>query len=488
MNDVPSFPPLDNHSRYDPIDLEDKKARIDFGKEVYRKVIKGTAQNLTAGSFQNVIESIFDGTSLLNCDFSNTDFKDCVFKFSKLEKCRLDILTFATNTLSDCQFTQCTFSNSTFQNCIFQRVRFSSCDFSKLLVKECRFIDCIFDKCNTSNKLLEMCLLINTRFHSTDIQVDTILSNFGITASHLQNSRIRSGRTDSKFTFIEMEHIRDASKNAQIAIPALINIRLDFFENGNLLVGSEGLDQSLEIETWMHISSNLGSFLQVYRSFTDFLVLLYENDFLYWHSILRLHDLSGSFVKNCDGLPFETTTTLMGIHQRLSIYVEDIFLLAESIADKENRHLEFIVEGPTDNHAVRTILSPLFESAEAPLITRLQPRNSPWQLGLDFLSHHQCFRALILLLATRARCEIRKIENQNATTTSKGTRQKHQKNNESTSVAIFDAGFIRGSHSVSGYGLSVLIPGRRIAELQLGFDSKKLSKMAAFLVALDLTK
>jgi len=486
MNNVPSFPPLDDRSRYDLMNLESKHIQANFGKEIYRKALKGTANNLAAGSFQNVIESVFDGALLANCDFSNTDFKDCLFKRARLNKCKFNILTFATSTLSDCRFTECTFSNSTFQNCTFQRVRFSLCDLSKLLVKECRFIDCIFEKCNTSNKLLEMCLVIGSRFCSTDIQIDTILSNFGITLGCLKNSRIRSGRTDGDFVFIDAGHLRSAAKKAQISTPALIDIRLDFFEDENLLVGSSGLDRALTVETWTQISNNLGSFLQVYRAFTDFLVLLYENDLLYWHSILKLHDLSGSFVKSCGGLPFETTTTLMGIHQQLSIYVEDTLLLAENIADKGGCHLEFVVNGPTDQTTVKAILSPLFENAEPPLITRLQRRNSPWQLGLDFLSNHHCFRAIILLLATRIKCDIRKIKDQNASITCK-TGWKKPKEKKSMSIALFDAGCFQGSRSVSGYGLSVLIPGNRVLELQLGFDSKKLSKMAAFLVALDLT-
>ena len=334
------FPSLNDLSRYHLINLDEESGTFIRGREVYRTILRGSIQGLPATSFQNVIESVLDNASFLHCDFSNTDFKDCVFKASRFRGCAFGILTFATVTLSDCELVDCTFADSTFQNCTFQRVRFTDCDFSKLLIKECQFVDCHFDRCKTSNKLLELSLLINTRFQSTDIQIDTILSNFGLCRAQLMDSRIRSGRSDASFTFVAPQDLRDAAKDVSVAVPGLVPLRLDFFECGSLLGESAGLDHALQMETWTRISSNLGSFVQVYRTFSDFLVLLYENDALYWQGLLKLHDLSGEFVASCKGLPFETTTTLMGIHQQLSIYVEEVLLLAADVAAEANSHLE----------------------------------------------------------------------------------------------------------------------------------------------------
>jgi hypothetical protein len=479
------FPSLNDHSRYQLVNLDEGIGAISRGREVYRTIVRGSIQGLPATSFQNVIESVLDNAAFLNCDFSNTDFKDCVFKGSQFRGCAFDILTFATITLSDCDLVDCSFADSTFQNCTFQRVRFINCDFSKLLIKECQFVDCLFDRCKTSNKLLELSLLINTRFQSMDIQVDTILSNFGLCRTQLIDSRIRSGRPDVSFTFVAMEDLREAAKEVSVAVPGLVPVRLDFFERGNLLGESTGLDHALQMETWTQISSNLGSFVQVYRAFSDFLVLLYENDALYWQVLLKLHDLSGEFVASCKGLPFETTTTLMGIHQQLSIYVEEVLLLAEDVIVETNNHLELIVQGPTTLEKVQDILWPLFQGGEEARVTQLQPRNSPWQLGLDFLSNHHCFRAVVLLLATRVKAEIRKVEAARSKRR-KGIASEKGRSGSPGAEPIFDVGFAGGSKSTSGYGISVLIPGRRVAELRLELDSKQLSRMAAFLVALDL--
>lgn len=391
------------------LDLTNVNSVEFFKNDIVRYRLTGAIPPEPDFRIANFVGCILDRVTANGVNFSECDFKDTMVKEAVFDGCKFDGGAFATSFLFDVEFINCTFYNVSMHNCDFQKVVFADSDLTNLLVKSSRFLDCNLRRCLTSNKICEMSTLFDVIFDTTSIQIDTIISNFGLIQDSLKDSLIRIGRSRESSRVISNPELRSLLLSSN-ELSVLEKLSLEYFLEQTLINGAALLDESLDLARWTTIYKNPSSFTELLDKFAEFLLHIYDNNELAIHPILLLHHVTSTLLNSViekDRL-HRVAMSLGGIHLLLSRIVEDYLALLDSLQALTSATLVFRADGPDDKQYFRDVLEPWLAVNEV-TVSRLE-RNSP--LILELASQHLTALVPVLaaFLATRTKLEISQIK------------------------------------------------------------------------------
>ena len=352
--------------------------------------------------------------NLLNCelrdlfakesDFEYVDFKDCSVKYSNFSKSSFDFGAIINNVFRQCIFEQCHFHNMSITESRFYNVDFSNCDLSNMVIKGCSFHNCKFKNCATSNKLIESSLIFDCTFENTDIQVETILENFGLVSENLISTKIRTGRIRDRHVFIQAQELLKANKNSS----AFDRLKIAYFLDNTLFItGDDTIDEIFKIENWLVLCRIPSTFTNLLGLFLDFLLYEYEKDKVLLIILLKFQEMTSLLVEQVK-IQQELYKSVMGVHMTLARYAE-MFLTLLFTLDKEVDRPEFYlkVNGPVDTSYYEQELRHFLLWNEVS-VRDVRKMNSPNILTLVSSNIHAISIIIGVLLSTRLKIELSK--------------------------------------------------------------------------------
>lgn len=391
--------------------------RIDFSRLRSLKLHKNIHHSFLTGSIRpvhlitgNIIASELFQLKVKGVDWRSNDVKDCLIKESAFIDNNLGVTALMNNIVATTLYERCSFYDATFTDTVFENVIFRRCDLRSLVIKRCNFLNCKFDYCRTSNKLIEHCILENTLFTSTDIQLETILENFGVVESHFVDGKIRVG--DRKLAKEKGRGaIRKIIKEDE-SLTTLERFNLSAFVEPELSNAAGALDAALDIKTWLPLCRIPSTFNNLLSGFASLLINHYEAGRLPISPILRLYVITTQFDKvptpNLHLSQFQANWS--SVSSKLLPYFQQHLSLIEEITQERFPRLAFSVEGPIESQYYDDFFA---ASLNIPAVTieSVIPRNSPADLLL-FIKDHAVFAALIsIFLSSRFKVEIEDLRN-----------------------------------------------------------------------------
>lgn len=395
-----------NHPQGLRIDFSEIK-KISIKKNIERCFLTGTiGPSQPIGG--NIIASEIFELSADHIDWRENDIKDCLIKDSKFKFANCNVTALMSNIVTNTTYEECSFHNSSFTDTTFENVLFKNCNLKSLVIKRCNFFNCEFTSCQTSNKLIEHCVLENTRFSDIDLQLETILENFGLTDSAFSNVRIRIG--ERKLARIAaLRKISELSSGSS-ALTSLEILNLKFFVEGQFERCGNELDSALEIRSWLplcRIPSTLGNLLWC---FTSFLINKYEDEKLPLSPLLRLYYITSQLTRRQfpDVRLAEFQANWSSASMRLLPYFEDYLFLVNQIAMDDFPNLMLLVEGPVDKDYFRDFFEKVIR-LQGVEVEEVIPRNSPAELLLFFRDHLFLVSVVSVFLSSRLKVEIENL-------------------------------------------------------------------------------
>ncbi|HEX6097552.1 MAG TPA: pentapeptide repeat-containing protein [Thermoanaerobaculia bacterium] len=318
-----------------------------FRGDLVRYQFTGLIPPLPNLNVVNFVDSILQEVEAVDVDFSECDFKDCSIRDSAFKRCKFDGNSFSSNLFSDVLIEDSTFYNSGIHGCEFRNVDFVRCNLTNLLMKSSKFVQCRFVDCTTSNKVMEMSRADGVTFEQTDIQIETVTSNFGITASDIVDGHVRTARAREEHRLLRAS---DIGKLDFGGLSDLERVRLAYFINPDFRYGSEALDNALALTSWRRGFTNRSSFVETFESFAEFVVQMFDHDQVTLHAVLLLHNLTDSWSRQAE-ISRDSQRLAMaigGAHLVLSRIVEEFLDLLEQLVVRSSGTLHLIMDGPLD--------------------------------------------------------------------------------------------------------------------------------------------
>lgn len=118
---------------------------------------------------QSVIQSLFNGSTIGNCQFFDTNFSRCdiegaLVHNSSFETVNFETADFRSNHIGKTKFIACDFSDSFIINTEFCDCDFFKCNFSSAIIDNCTFLNCSFSNCITQKGTFTFLDFNNTTF------------------------------------------------------------------------------------------------------------------------------------------------------------------------------------------------------------------------------------------------------------------------------------------------------------------------------------
>lgn len=353
----------------------------------------------------NFISCVFDGVVADSIDLTRCDFKDTLVMDSVFSRCRIDASTHASTVYARSTFEECDFTEGAQTNCEFREVTFVRCRLSNLLIKDSRLYDCLFLDCSSETHVFENNVFLRTKFVRSELELRTITSNFGLKLKLLEDCKIRTARLSETYQLIEPGDIEKLCILENQSPLVLLSVR--YFLEGDLLGGSEDIDQAFDIRRWIDLSRQPASFAKLLEQLAEFLVNSYDENELDVHKILILHDVTRQLISS--GGPespgYRFNLAFGGIHLALSRLVEEYLTVLYEVSKSSPRHVHLVVQGPLDKAYYEQRLSDFLDHSGVGVFA-VRPHNSPVELELVELLPGGRFFALALILATFVRVEL----------------------------------------------------------------------------------
>ena len=393
-----------NFDEYDIINIK--------GKEIYNCKMSGYFSKIKGEFHNNVVLSSLTNFISDYSDFNHVDWKDSNLRKCSFHSSIFDFGAFINCHIAKCNFKKCRYSNVSVTGTIFYETEFYECDLSNMILENCYFYNCSFYKCKTSNKLFEQCLFVDCYFNKTNIQIDTITENIGIEKSNIKNSKIRSYSIDGNYKFLNKSDLHSLCCESDKTFQNIFKFKIEYFLNPKiLLTGSKLFDVIFDIKEWLPICKVQTTFLNLFKLFHDFLVILFEQNKLPVFAIYKFKELTHSlseapFIKN----RFELYPVLIGYDISISRILGPINILIEGY--KEENCIKLLVEGPLNHeyyyNKFRKFINGNFE------ILRVQKQNSPNLMEIISISS-VIIQIVALFVTTRVKIELKRKDENNVT-------------------------------------------------------------------------
>ena len=240
----------------------------------------------------NFIETAIHNFSFEKNNLQACDIIDCSLENVVFNNCNMTGAHINSSVIKNCEFLSCINSLTNFNKSDFYNVKFINCDFSRLLIKDCKFYNCEFVNCITTNKIFESCILFNSIFEDMEIQVQTVFDNMGITNSKFINVLCRTARVTEEFEYINIEDIGEYSTNSFHELNTL------YFLDASSEKWYERLYMLLESDIFYSRKKTSESLMSFLEKLSEFLILLYENNIICLHPIMKFHYLTYLWTEN----------------------------------------------------------------------------------------------------------------------------------------------------------------------------------------------
>jgi hypothetical protein len=387
------------------IDLDALHGRIDDGVDLINCTIIGTARPVHELDRHNFISCVFENAFFRGIDLSGCDIKDTLILACEFVDCRINSATHTASIYKETEFKGCNFHNAAITDSEYHQVRFSGCDLDNVLVKNCRFYDTGFVECTTSTHVFENCIFVRTSFERTEIELRTIISNFGLKSNLMNQCRVRDGRTNRPFGYIAASGIAAAALLDRDDPLALLAVR--YFVDGQLLGAEDGFDEAFDLRRWAQMARQPASFAQLIELFAEFLVTAFENNEVDMHKLLLLHDVTRQIVydRSREAMGYRYAVSFGGIHLALSKFVEEYLDALYAAWDKERPDLWVVADGPLSRNHLADRLSGFLAHAGLE-VGEVRPYNSVLLQLLEVVDGGKFF-ALALILASFVKVELK---------------------------------------------------------------------------------
>ncbi|MDB5580856.1 MAG: hypothetical protein JWR80_6032 [Bradyrhizobium sp.] len=387
------------------IDLDALDGRIDDAVDIMNCTITGTARAVHELERHNFISCVFETAFFRDIDLSGCDVKDTLVLGCGFSGCRINAATHTASIYKETEFNGCNFHNAAITDSEYHHVRFSGCDLDNVLIKNCRFYDSTFVECATSTHVFENCIFVRTSLDRTEIELRTIISNFGLKSEIMTECRIRDGRINRPFGYVPLEEIPVAALRDRDDPLAILSIR--YFVDGHLLGAEDGFDEAFDLRRWAQMARQPASFAQLIELFAEFLVTAYENSEVDMHKLLLLHDVTRQIVydRSPDAVGYRYAVSFGGIHLALSRFVEDYLDALYAAWDTARPDLWVIAEGPLSGDYFEDRLAGLLSHSDL-RIGEVRPYNSVLLQLVEVVDGSKLF-ALALILASFVKVELK---------------------------------------------------------------------------------
>lgn len=330
----------------------------------------------------NYVRCLFDSNDINGIHMLHMDFKDCTFVGAMLRAGKIESSAFV-----NCIFENVTFSHEVFYNCTLQDCRFHNCkfefsDLGNAFIKGCRISKGSFTNCTSDNHVFEECLFAQVPFTDCDIQIDTILKNYGLKRRLFDQCFIRDKRRREGGHPLPIEALDDAKLPD---LDAIARLRLAYFKAGDFRDGADELDTCFNAGAWLRGVHNDFTAGDKVSQFTEFLTTLWEQDEIAFHAILMAHGMTSELVEwlrslSEEGEYFRVLLSVMGAHMLLARKVERFLFVRNLLEQKAaGKPIVLIVDGPADPDYYKRLLPELFALPDVKIISA-KPHNSPSEL------------------------------------------------------------------------------------------------------------
>jgi hypothetical protein len=413
MDDNTNLKLLENNSNKATINFDHHESLEIRTKEIYKCVLTGTFTEKHILNKCNIVLSKAEKFNSINGNLETVDIKDSKFTESNFQNTKFDNSSIINSFFTNVVFNNCSFYFVSITGTYFESVVFENCNLNNMVIESCKFFDCKFINCHTSNKLMEQSLLFNSTFLNTEIELDTIINNFGLSCEQFNNSKIRKISEYPNYNYISTIDLGNILREDYLL--DVEKFKIEYFLNSNIFFeGSDLLDSIFKIENWLLVSeAHETTFSNNLNLFYDFLCFNYEHNKMAIWPLLRYHHLTGllsKIIRRNSALHNTHYPVLMGIHMALSRYMELFCYLVEEYVKLQSNPLVFLVEaGPLDKSYYRSLLNPLFTNSDIEIM-KIVKHNSPNELFIQCLDVVNCLTPITaLFLATRVKLDIRDI-------------------------------------------------------------------------------
>ena len=275
------------------------------------------------------------------------------------------------------------------------------------MIKGCRLYDTSFVACLTTTHVFEANLFLRASFRSTEIELRTVLSNFGLKRGQLSDSAIRNGRRGEDATMVDPDDLGKLA--AALRDDPLATLTMRYFIDGDLLGADDSVDRAFDLRRWAAIARQPASFAQMLELFAEFLVEAFEQDEVDMHKLLLLHDVTRQIVydRSRAAIGHRYAVSFGGIHLALSRFVEEYLVLLDTALTVRPGSLWVIGEGPLSRQFFQDALDDFLRHS-AVRIGEVRPYNSVLAELVELLPGGKLF-ALALILASFTRAELKAV-------------------------------------------------------------------------------
>lgn len=466
----------------DPKDME-----IDFSKyksfkvksqEIKNSLLTGEHREFHKIHPANIVLSKVQNMHSLGGAFEYVDFKDSYILKTTFKQCSFDYAAIINCDFSETEFLNCTFHNVSITNTTFRRVSFVDCKLDHMVIESCKFDECSFINCTTSNKLFDYCLLLGCLFQETDLQVQTIIGNFGLTKQSLTRCHIRDKSAGEKFDFLDIEQLQDYSVST-----GLEAFKLEYFCDEKIIQdGAEVFDKTFELDTWVATAKIALTFTNLITLYHEFLVDRYEKGLCAIYPIIRLHTITGYLVDS-NSLESTAMTAVYGVHMSLASYVEGYLALVSDSIKSLSNPLILLVNGPLQKDFYLSEMSYFFDH-DGLSITKIIKHNSPNELFVSWQSVANAVPIIALFLASRFKLEFKKLSSEVDRLPDDDKLKEVKKNSLMPTERGFELrlGFDEKQSYLYGLKLKSIFPGDMMMELGIQISTRKISSMRKILI------
>lgn len=476
---------------YQEIHLSGEKAYVSPKGDLKNVVLTGVLSDIHS-IHSNLIKCKLVGLEGIRADLESVDVKDCIWDNCHFEEVNFEDAGWMDNRIQNTIFIGCDFEMTTISGTVFANVTFRDCNLAKLVMKSCKFYRCTFENCQTSNRLIEMSLLLETVFSQMDVQVDTIVENFGIQSFQLNSCRIRTKRTDEDFSFLLIEEFE--SHIQTMPLDHVSTFRSAYFlSDSPVLNGSEELNRLFEIESWLSICGVQSNLTQYLQHFYEFLSFLYEENKAPLFVLIKLHHMTGQIVDQADAYPL-IYLGVMGIHMALVRDVEEFYNSISNLIELLEGQLTLKVNGPVDLPYYENLFAPWLKDTSVRVFD-VKKANSPNFLSLIWENREGLIPIVALALSTRFSVSFKKLKMELAGAAQRKRAAILQAKKEGKDLIIFSEmkspedrklGLFIGnpSHSNLIYELKLraIFPSNTLVEMRLSIGTQILSKLQKAIV------
>ncbi|MCP4115741.1 MAG: hypothetical protein GY737_10110 [Desulfobacteraceae bacterium] len=389
------------------IDFDQIDELVISTKDIYKCLLKGSLKQTHKLPHCNIVLSRLEALNTKNADFGYIDFKDSFVVDTEFVKTSFDY-----GAIINCRFTKTKFINSHFKNVSITGTKFFDtifldCDLSNMVIESCEFYNCEFVNCITSNKLIEFSFVYKSVFEKTDIQIETIIHNFGIEQGNIINSEIRNDLKKADYKTINIEELCKTYRANNI-FSEIEKFRINYFIDPDVLIsGSYDLDNTFEPQNWIKLCQIPITLTNLLESYYTFISKHYEQNNSIFLLLLKFHDLTNKLSHEFKNVP-EIYHKTIGIHMALSKYVEAFLLLTIKTVEYSNKPLVLLVNGPIEKDYYLKKLNYVFTNHDIDIV-KIKKHNSPNELFINWGQYKDIIPLIALIYATRIKVELSRI-------------------------------------------------------------------------------